>query len=209
MIVRTRWAAFLTLFLVCTSLAPINALAFEKHGSSWSYLTKPRVITYSICDDGLSGNAKARIKQAAALWNNGDKFKFQFDAGACSENPNWNMCSQKHVIDRGPLSADIELMQTPAGASAVCPNKDDKSKLVDCDIRINSAMKIYEGTDNVPSDAYDLISVAVHEFGHCVGLADQPDGGDTASVMNADLAKGQKRRSLSPDDISGRNAIYP
>src|SRR5690349_9972900 len=99
MIARTRWAAFFTLLLVYTSLASIHALAFEKHGASWFYLTKPRVIKYSICDDGLSANAKARIKEAAALWNNGDKFKFDFDAEACSQNPNWNMCSKKHVID--------------------------------------------------------------------------------------------------------------
>lgn len=201
--------AFAALFLACALLTPTTLFAYTKHGSSWSYLTKPRVVTYSICDDGLSAAAKTRIKEAAALWNNGDKFKFQFDAGTCSDNPNWNTCGQKHVIDRGPLTADIELMQTPAAASAVCAKTDDKAKLGDCDIRISSSVKLYEGTGSVPADAYDLTSIVVHEFGHCVGLADQAAGGDSTSVMNPDITQGQKRRSLSADDIGGRNAIYP
>ena len=104
---------------------------------------------------------------------------------------------------------DRAQLPLPTAASAICPDETEKAKLIDCDIRIISSVKLYEGTGNVPSDAYDVISVAVHEFGHGVGLADQPAGDDAASVMNPDIGKGQKRRSLSADDVAGRDALFP
>jgi predicted Zn-dependent protease len=51
----------------------------------------------------------------------------------------------------------------------------------------------------------DLISTALHEFGHCVGLDDVEMSG---VVMSGVLLPGQMMRELTSDDLAGRNKIY-
>lgn len=51
----------------------------------------------------------------------------------------------------------------------------------------------------------DLQSVLLHEFGHAAGLGHSAQG---SAVMYATYSTGTTRRQLTPDDISGAQAIY-
>jgi predicted Zn-dependent protease len=74
-----------------------------------------------------------------------------------------------------------------------------------CVITFNSAKSWNVGMGNPSAGQNDLFSVALHEFGHCVGVADV----DTPNVvMSKSLPAGQTLRDLQPDDIAGRDAIY-
>ena len=58
-------------------------------------------------------------------------------------------------------------------------------------------------TDNNPPSGVDLVSVAIHELGHSLGLG---HSSDTNAVMYAYYTG--IRRNLNPDDIAGIQAIY-
>jgi matrixin len=60
-------------------------------------------------------------------------------------------------------------------------------------------------TSGEPS-SYDVQTVALHEFGHCLELADNSDSG---TVMYRYTNTGDIRRSLSLDDVSGIQFLYP
>ena len=77
--------------------------------------------------------------------------------------------------------------------------------MIECDITFDSSKKWYTGNGNPDSDENDLLSVATHEFGHCLGLEHSKTPG---AVMEEILLKGRIRRDLHEDDIKGRNSIY-
>ncbi|WP_369539484.1 matrixin family metalloprotease [Bradyrhizobium japonicum] len=51
------------------------------------------------------------------------------------------------------------------------------------------------------------MAVALHEFGHCLGLA-HTKVEDGSIVMFTPLKAGDPRRSLKTDDLNGIRAIY-
>jgi hypothetical protein len=58
--------------------------------------------------------------------------------------------------------------------------------------------------------AYDLQSIATHEFGHWVGLDDLFDDADKDLTMYGFSAGGEiKKRTLGTGDISGKNELEP
>ncbi|XP_054775790.1 metalloendoproteinase 5-MMP-like [Prosopis cineraria] len=57
-----------------------------------------------------------------------------------------------------------------------------------------------------PADGVDLVSMALHEAGHLLGLE---HGQDPNAVMYAFLGIGENKRILGPDDIAGIQARCP
>ncbi|XP_077236999.1 metalloendoproteinase 2-MMP-like [Tasmannia lanceolata] len=55
------------------------------------------------------------------------------------------------------------------------------------------------------SDKFDLESVAVHEFGHLLGLG---HSSDPNAVMQSGIGPGERRVDLDEDDIQGIHALY-
>ncbi|MBI4041582.1 MAG: matrixin family metalloprotease [Deltaproteobacteria bacterium] len=77
--------------------------------------------------------------------------------------------------------------------------------LVNSDVYFNTSFKF--SIQNEPQ-TYDLISVALHELGHVLGLDHDNDISSGVSVMNSTIFVGQQRRTLSPRDIERIQALY-
>ncbi|MDP3768751.1 MAG: flexitail domain-containing putative surface protein [Dehalococcoidia bacterium] len=64
----------------------------------------------------------------------------------------------------------------------------------------------YAGPLPVPSLAYDLPTVQLHELGHAAGLGHSTD---SSAVMAPSLSRGQAKRTPRQDDIDGISSLYP
>lgn len=193
-----------TLVLACISFA-CPSHAFELTGSSWAYLTKPREVKFFICNKGIDAEARKRIREAAAVWSNGDKIKFSIDESKeCETNENFNKCQKINVIDRGPIATTDPFFR-PAAATSPCPIPENKKQLRNCDIRLSDKVKFSTALDGtIAGDTFDLLSAMIHEFGHCIGLKDLST---SDSVMNG-VDEGKKKRNLAKDDKDGRESLY-
>lgn len=189
--------AFSITFLATFSFA--NASAYEIQGWDWSYQANPIEKEFIICRTGAPANAVQRIKEAANKWSNG-KLKFKFGSDQCLTDPPTTKPDGYSYISFTDLSDDGETAVTDAR-----PEKIGSSRTVECDIRFNKKKSWYDGAGAPGAGQTDLLSVAMHEFGHCIGLGDVASG---EVVMNKRLDPGKTRRELTADDRAGRKSIY-
>ena len=177
-----------------------QALAFKLNGSHWAYMPNPMGENWTICPDGMPGNAVQRTKDGSTAWNY-DRFHFTFDSEACLPNRTYPVLNSVNQIDFGPLPLGA-LANTVAFFFSDAPDQ-----AVECDMRFNSALNWYTGTGTPAANQFDWWSVATHEMGHCLGL-DHEDSVTPLPVMRTTLAVGAVMRQLTADDSTGRNAIY-
>jgi hypothetical protein len=183
------------LITVYTALPAQN---YTLSGLDWKNVTNPMGEPFQICTTGMPANSSAIIKQAAATWNY-SKFKFSFSADGCNSG---GVYPSENDVDQIDLGAGL-----PANTLARMSRfyKKTTGKIYECDLRFNSTQPWYVGTGTPGPDQFDMLSVALHEFGHCLGLSHSDVAG---AVMTRSISFGETKRSLQPDDLNGRRAIY-
>ncbi|HYD69913.1 matrixin family metalloprotease [Azospirillum sp.] len=194
-------ALYTSLFILLIGTASANpALAYKKLGLAWKD-GKPQGFT--VCLKGAPPGALDRIKEAAQKWNY-SKFKFTFEAEKCLDYASSGGADGTSYIEFTTITGPGT---KPDDAGDATPrNPDAAPHLKECDIRFNINKKWYTKATGTPAEGEnDLLSVAMHEFGHCLGLQHSEISG---TVMRDHLLLSKTQRTLTQDDIDGRNDIY-
>ena len=198
---RFRPALSLTVVLL---LFAQEAGGFERYAFDWRYKLPdalPMADAFEICLGDVSAVAAVTIREAASRWSYG-KFAFTFVPDGCSSSSQFPVQNGVNQIDFGLTEQDAPGVTRPYF---------DGNNMLECDIRFHMPLAIdfkwnLDARRSTAPDEWDLLTVAMHEFGHCLGLKDEADL--PTVVMFNRLSLGQERRELKSDDLSGRAAIY-
>lgn len=173
------------------------ARAYDLNGQDWVYHAQPMGENWEVCTTDMPSGAAERIKEGAARWNY-TRFKFTFSADACSSSGAYPGNPQVNQIDIGGGFGRRTLAETTWFYTS-------GRHITQCDMRFNSNKNWYAGTGTPGSHQFDFLSVAIHEFGHCLSLGHSDVDG---AVMAESIAAGKTLRSLHADDLAGIRAIY-
>lgn len=196
---RRRAAAVAAAALLGAVALAGTAQAFRLFRADWSYKASPMGEPLRVCTAGMPAGFAPAIKRAAAAWTYRG-FRFTFRSDGCSaggQHPRYDSVNQIGLgggLGRGELASTALFYNRGSG------------RMLECDMRFSDAYRWYVGRGRVPEGQIDLYSVALHEFGHCLGL-----GHSTAQpppVMYPTIGDGVARRGLRSDDVAGRRAIY-
>lgn len=142
---------------------------------------------------------------AAARWNGAAvRFRFSIQSPAVSADP----CAHFDGVNTAAFQSSVCGMAFGDGlAVTVSVANAATGTLVDTDVFFDAGRpwSTYPGPLQVSS--IDFHRVAIHEFGHVLGLA-HPDaaGQSVVAIMNSHVSDID---TLQSDDIAGVNAIYP
>jgi hypothetical protein len=200
-VMKSRWKVVLVVWCIGVMLAS-SGYTFVLTGTDWSYQATPMGENWTVCGAGVPGSGVQRTKDGAAGWNYAN-FTFTFGTDACSLGgayPSFNNVNQ--VDFGGGLGAGV-LAETVSWFA-----RNNPADTLECDMRFSSTFSWYTGTGTPPGTQVDWWSVAIHEMGHCLGLDHETRITNPTPVMFPSFSAGEVRRTLTPDDSAGRDAIY-
>jgi hypothetical protein len=174
-----------TISLILLISLTSTIFAYSYAGDRW----RATSASYRI-DSSVSSSWVSAIQSGASTWNNaGSKFSFYED----SSSGNYVESG-----DLGGLGGYIALATYTSGTDGFT----DKTK-----ITFNKSL--YFNT-NGDSNAFDVRTIATHEFGHWLTLNDLYDSisGENKIIMYGYFDRGEIRRTLTSDDILGIKNIY-
>ncbi|MHC4641872.1 MAG: Ser-Thr-rich GPI-anchored membrane family protein [Planctomycetota bacterium] len=173
-----------------------DAQCYIYEGYKW-FGTSPTVCYYINENTFDCSEEGAAVQRGANTWNDvGADFTFQY-CGSCSST------------SKGMNGTNCIMWGTTSGSLATSWRwyYVGTNEIFECDIVFHDGHTWSTDADTPPGE-YDVESVAVHELGHWLHLADLYDLEDRDKVMYGSLSSGDEVRTLHSCDIDGICYIY-
>jgi len=181
---RKKFPFYLILSLIMASMISQSVFAYNYVGIHWNI--NNALYNYRTT---VPSSWQTAIYNAAATWNGKSKFSLYNSADASNI---WG------IANYGAYNGAV-------GVTAIYYN--GFNWLTGCNTDFNS----YYSLSTAPNSwEYDVQSIALHEFGHWLNLADEYNASDSANVLYGYTSPGAAsvKRYLTTDDINGIVNIY-
>lgn len=177
-------------------------------GASWSYVPFcPMGETYVInanCADAAAGSSdsqRMQILNGANAWNNaGANFLFGYGGPTTQIGVTYDSVNLIYFS-----------MDPPDGGGYIAAAYywSANGDILECDMVFNDRDYVFWNGSGSCNRMMDIWSIASHEFGHFLCLADLYASGDSQATMYGYSSNCQtQKRDLAPDDINGILALY-
>ena len=199
--------ALFSVFAVLVALAALQhedrAAAYNHTGDSWAQNSVTYFVNPNIPDAtaGDTDQQIATMQRAASEWKSAGQIPFQFSYGGTTTTTT--------VAPNDGTNAVFYSNKDGNGALAVCTwSSFSNGDMFGFDIEFYDRAGTWDfsWSLNPTGSQFDVESVAVHEFGHALGMSHSDVSGST---MYASISAGStQNRTLHADDIAGVNALY-
>jgi hypothetical protein len=200
---RGRWLLFVLPAFLGHAPAPLGA--YEIFGVRWPNNRASFSINPNFPDAALSGSREQQIdilRCAAAVWRDQSPASFEFIYSGTTTRSGFNTSDGVNTVSWVNADSPDALAATIIDGFG--------SRMTAFDIvffdRTGGSKNNWNGPRDPQSGTYDISGIAVHEFGHALGL-------DHSSVQQATMfasaqGRGLPLRTLHQDDIDGVVFLY-
>jgi len=189
--------------LLAAPVVPADSFAFQVStslgGKELRWATPGAGV--SINESGGPAGAAGAIVAAFVTWSSVFSSSFEFTHLGATASTEFAANDGRNVLGFGPISSPGVLARNTYWYTT------STGMLLDSDVEFNTGVPW--SASGAPG-AYDLQSVATHELGHSLSLADLYGVSDAEKTMYGFAFQGEtKKRTLDRDDIDGITHLYP